>query len=97
MFEECLKLHKDDADFKILDPLGMTPFHILISSSTKHNTNLLHSMLMAYPYYVHGLRDKFGKLDIDYLQSEYIDKSEQVSNLAVFSSVCHRSGHDTKD
>lgn len=60
---EMTKRNKEDH----LDNFGMTPFHILLSSSTPR-MDLLQILLDAYPRYMLNWKDRHGKLSVQYMK-----------------------------
>mmetsp|Transcript_37000 Transcript_37000/g.89910 ORF Transcript_37000/g.89910 Transcript_37000/m.89910 type:complete len:601 (-) Transcript_37000:9-1811(-) len=51
----------------LVDPFGMTPFHILLSAANGANRlDLLHILLFSFPPQVLGWKDTFGMFAVDY-------------------------------
>lgn len=67
----------------VVDPFGMTPFHILLSSANGRNRmDLLHILLLAFPPHVLGWKDTFGMLAVEYcLEYEWHEDTRRMIRM----------------
>ncbi|CAJ1955673.1 unnamed protein product [Cylindrotheca closterium] len=60
-------VYGDDYKQALVDPFGMTPFHMLLSAANGANrADLLRILLFSFPPHVLGWKDSFGMLAVEY-------------------------------
>ncbi|CAJ1955677.1 unnamed protein product [Cylindrotheca closterium] len=76
---------KQEGSTHLVDPFGLTPFHVLLSAATCR-LDLLQVLLDAYPPHVLGWKDVHGKTAVEYLtqRSFHLDEdSRQMHRMAL--------------
>lgn len=75
----CSELDESDL---MLDRLGMSPFHILLSAA-KSRTDLLQFLLDLYPSHLIGQQDVCGRRATDYISSNWTEDSKSLLRMAL--------------
>ncbi|CAJ1934618.1 unnamed protein product [Cylindrotheca closterium] len=65
---------------QLVDPFGMTPFHVLLSAANPR-LDLLQVLLDAYPPYILGWKDLNGKTAVEYLTQRSYHLSENSRDM----------------
>ncbi|CAJ1960017.1 unnamed protein product [Cylindrotheca closterium] len=75
-------------DYKLFDPFGMTPFHILLSAAKK-KPDLLDLLLKEYPSLVLGCTNLQGIFPVEYLLSSWTRESRSFAQTALEKWMVH--------
>ncbi|CAJ1954705.1 unnamed protein product [Cylindrotheca closterium] len=78
----CWTENKEEIDASMVDEFGMTPFHVLFST-TEPSGELFEVLLDKFPYHVLSWKDANGKVAMDYLVSNWTDTSTSLLDMTL--------------
>lgn len=71
-----------DYTYHLVDPFGMTPFHVLMSAPRKR-LDLLQLLLDYYPPHVLRYKNRNGAYALDYLVRNWTDEAKSMAKMAL--------------
>ncbi|KAL3926334.1 MAG: hypothetical protein SGBAC_013518 [Bacillariaceae sp.] len=94
--KDLLQMEFSTDEVALRDALGMTPFHIVATSSVAR-TDVLAVLMDKYPPYIQSLPHKYGQTMMDYLKMNRSSKAIPLIKMAVERSLMESVPKDWLD